>query len=217
LINLICDRALLAGFSVHADRITPEMVRHAAGSLDLRPPAWSKATWRRRMLSLIAPAATILLASAAAVGATALFYQRFANRAVQAASRTVVADRALTATGPAPAVDHPLPPDATLTILMGSYPASAGATDAARALTTRLEASGYQVYQADVDLGPEGRWHRVLVGAYTDAEIASRDAERINAEAFGADARVVDVGVATGVAATPPTPAAPEARAQNEP
>src|SRR5438067_10366321 len=39
LINLICDRALLAGFSVHASRITPEMVRHAADSLDLRLPA----------------------------------------------------------------------------------------------------------------------------------------------------------------------------------
>ena len=30
LINLICDRALLAGFSVRTNRITPEMVTHAA-------------------------------------------------------------------------------------------------------------------------------------------------------------------------------------------
>ena len=38
LINLICDRALLAGFSVQANRITPEMVAHAAESLDLQTP-----------------------------------------------------------------------------------------------------------------------------------------------------------------------------------
>src|SRR6267378_429322 len=37
LINLICDRALLAAFSVHTNRITPDMVAHAAESLDVRP------------------------------------------------------------------------------------------------------------------------------------------------------------------------------------
>ncbi|OFV93376.1 MAG: hypothetical protein A3G76_01535 [Acidobacteria bacterium RIFCSPLOWO2_12_FULL_65_11] len=217
LINLICDRALLAGFSVHADRITPEMVRHAAESLDLRVPAWSKARWRRRMLSLAAPAATVLLASGAAVGATAYFYQRFGTSAVQAASGTAKVDRVLTATTVAPAADRRLPSEATLTILMGSYPASAPTSDAdARALTTWLEASGYAVYRADVDLGPDGRWHRVLVGAYTDAEIAGRDAERINAAAPGAGARVVDAALAAGVAATPAV-AVTEARAQTEP
>ena len=38
LINLICDRALLAAFSVRANRITPEMVTHAAESLDVQTP-----------------------------------------------------------------------------------------------------------------------------------------------------------------------------------
>src|SRR3984957_14512818 len=37
LINLICDRALLAGFSIRTNRITPEIVVHAAASLDLQP------------------------------------------------------------------------------------------------------------------------------------------------------------------------------------
>ncbi len=219
LINLICDRALLAGFSVHASRITPEMVRHAADSLDLRAPAWSKARWRRRMWSIIAPAAMVLFASAAAVGATAYFYEHFANRAVQAASQTVVAHGVPTATTVVPPVERRPPSDAPLTILVGSYPASAETSDSdARTLTTWLEGSGYDVYQADVDLGLEGRWLRVLVGAYTDAVIAGRDAERINAEAPGADARVVDAAFATGLAAaTPTTVATPGARAQNEP
>src|SRR2546421_652239 len=34
LINLICDRALLAGYSVRTTRITPDLVMHAASSLD---------------------------------------------------------------------------------------------------------------------------------------------------------------------------------------
>ena len=41
LINLICDRALLAGFSVRTNRITPDMIRHAAGSLDVQSPTAS--------------------------------------------------------------------------------------------------------------------------------------------------------------------------------
>ena len=52
LINLICDRALLAAFSVRANRITPEMVTHAADSLDLQtaagePPAAGSGGKRR--------------------------------------------------------------------------------------------------------------------------------------------------------------------------
>src|SRR6476661_5756962 len=38
LINLICDRALLSGYSLHTDRITPDIVRHASDSLDLAQP-----------------------------------------------------------------------------------------------------------------------------------------------------------------------------------
>src|SRR6185312_14409699 len=38
LINLICDRALLAGYSVRTSRITPELVTHAASTLDMQTP-----------------------------------------------------------------------------------------------------------------------------------------------------------------------------------
>jgi hypothetical protein len=36
-INLLCDRALLAAYSERALRVTPEMIRKGAGSLDLAP------------------------------------------------------------------------------------------------------------------------------------------------------------------------------------
>src|SRR5476649_184670 len=78
LINLVCDRALLAGFSVRSSRISPEMVTHAAESLDLEMPRASWVGWLTRRASLVAAAAVVLLSSAGAVGATAYLYQRYA-------------------------------------------------------------------------------------------------------------------------------------------
>jgi general secretion pathway protein A len=47
LINLVCDRALLAGYSERASRIVPEMVRKAVASLDLVIPRRSVVSWVR--------------------------------------------------------------------------------------------------------------------------------------------------------------------------
>src|SRR5579864_3084546 len=57
LINLICDRALLAGFSAHAARITGEHVTHAANSLDIGPVSYIR---RRPRLQ---PRASLLAAA----------------------------------------------------------------------------------------------------------------------------------------------------------
>src|SRR5258706_8484849 len=78
LINLICDRALLAGFSQQTSRITPEMVTDAAQSLDLQPPTAPPFGFGRMKggASLFAAAAVVTLAAALGAGATALLYQR---------------------------------------------------------------------------------------------------------------------------------------------
>jgi general secretion pathway protein A len=47
LINLLCDRALLAAYSERAQRVTPEMVRRGAESLDLAAPRSSMFGWMR--------------------------------------------------------------------------------------------------------------------------------------------------------------------------
>ena len=55
LVNLICDRALLAAFSVRTNRISPEIVRRAVISLDLtgrRGPG--RFGWFRRKTSVVA-------------------------------------------------------------------------------------------------------------------------------------------------------------------
>ena len=181
LINLICDRALLAAFSVRENRITPDMVAHAAESLDVRPSPRIKLA--RRGASLAAAAAVALVASAFAVGSTAYLYQRFADPTVHAAGGV---PRAAPAT-----VIRGLPADASMTILVGTYPSSSAGD--IHALTERLATSGYNVYYADLDLGPKGRWQRVLAGAYTDPQVAQREADRVNLVVPGAEAHVIDV------------------------
>ena len=47
LINLLCDRALLGAYSERAQRVTADMVRRGAGSLDLAVPRRSVMTWVR--------------------------------------------------------------------------------------------------------------------------------------------------------------------------
>jgi len=170
LINLICDRALLSGFSTHAPRITGEHVTRAANGLDLGPATYvAKGRLPERRAparaSLLAAASLALAASATAVGATAFLYQRFVapfERRVSAAS------------GP-------------FAIVIGSYPSG---SDEAQQVAQWVAASGLAVNRSDLDLGPRGRWQRILAGSYTDAESARRDAERLKAAA-AVDGRVV--------------------------
>ena len=77
LINLICDRALMVGYSLRTSRITPEMVRHAAEGLELTPrrSAWLRLPARLSTSPLVTAACVVLLASAFAVGATTVVYR----------------------------------------------------------------------------------------------------------------------------------------------
>ena len=47
LVNLLCDRALLAAYSARTNRVTDEMVRKAAESLDLEEPRPARFGWFR--------------------------------------------------------------------------------------------------------------------------------------------------------------------------
>src|SRR5579862_9379210 len=144
LINLLCDRALLAGFSVRARRITPDMIVHAAQNLDLPAAPVVRPAWRHRRAPLLAGAAASLLAAAGGVTATAYLYQHLAGGTVQASTQPVQAER------PAPtvaALHRPLPDGTASTVLAGSFALADPATPGAvQSLTEWLEASGYRVY-----------------------------------------------------------------------
>jgi general secretion pathway protein A len=220
LINLICDRSLLAGYSIRTDRITPEMVTRAATSLDVQSPGEGRRVLAAvaavtRRAPLLAAAAVVLLSCALGVSSTAYLYQRFAA-GVEASSAghaiehlPVPAAPVLTVSAPAkPAVAtaRPLPADAALTILVGSYPMADSSTAANVAtLTEWLEGSGFQVFYAEVDLGGSGRWQRVLAGAYTDPQAARRDEQRLRSAAPQNNVRLVSATVATGTIATTST------------
>ena len=215
LINLICDRALLAAFSVRANRITPEMVTHAAESLDVQTPDHGRFRWFRRKASLVAAAAVVLLSSALAVGASACVYQRFveteriAVRPIEhpamPAPPPMRVPAAVISRGPSTGAKRELPAEASFTILVGSFAVGLDTTGADVAATTDwLEASGFPVYYAEVDLGSRGRWQRVLAGAYTDSQTARRDAERLRAAAPQSDVHLVSAGYAIGLVAAAP-------------
>jgi type II secretory pathway predicted ATPase ExeA len=224
LINLICDRALLSGFSVRTNRITPEMVTHAAESLDVPSPSAPQRRWRKRRapgdgtgprrlmgsVSLVAAAAVVLTSSIFGAGASALVYQRFGEVPILPLPHTppaaAVRQAPLPASGPAPASlgpDRRLPDDAALTIFVGSYAAGLpGSAAEIHALTEWLESSGFPVFYAEVDLGAAGRWQRVLVGTYTDQELARRDVNRLKTAAPALDVHVVSAKFASGMIAT---------------
>lgn len=52
LINLLCDRALLGGFSERRNRITPDLVERAAANLDLALVRLPWAIWLRRRVAM---------------------------------------------------------------------------------------------------------------------------------------------------------------------
>ncbi|HXI29942.1 MAG TPA: AAA family ATPase [Vicinamibacterales bacterium] len=200
LINLICDRALIAAFSIRSNRVSGDMVTHAARGLEIEKPQPRAIRWLTPRASMLTAAAIVLFAATFAVLATAFLYQRFDAR-VSAAAR------------PAPAaaqrfIGHRLPADAALTILVSSYPVGDASTPRdVDALSRWLDASGFAVFHAEVDLGSRGRWHRVLAGTYTDVDAARRDTERLKATVPGSDPQLLTGATARGLAAAAREPA----------
>ena len=202
LINLICDRALLAGFAERVSCISAHIVDQAAASLEVqqtttRPHRWG---WFARRAQLLAGAAVVLLACATAVGASAFLYQRYMR-----ASTHRAASLAVRAAGAARrAVDRTLPAGAAYTILVGAYPLDdPQAPGDIRSTTEWLESAGLDVYYAPIESTSGGTWQRVLAGVYADDEAARADVERLRTAAPSLDAQVVAASPASGPGAAP--------------
>src|SRR4051794_7758625 len=212
LINLICDRALLAAFSIRENRITPAMVAHAAENLDVQVPVSKRLRWFRRKAPLAAAAAVVLASSTMAVAASTYVYQRSppADRLLAPSPErpalpphpAIGLTEATAAPGVMADVNRELPADAAFTILVNSFRVGLESTFEDVASTTQwLETSGFRVFYAEVDLGPRGRWRRVLAGAYSDSRAALRDVQRLKGAAPESDAHLVSAGFAIGLAA----------------
>ena len=231
LINLICDRALLAGYSERTSRITPEMVRKAAESLELRLPRTRRFEWARRraslFLGLTAVGVSALLGAGVAVFAVQKITQPAHVAAAAAASApprrvsapatpaespdaTPIADAMAVAAAPAPeAADRGLPEGTAYTILVGSFPVESQdgvpgtASAPARQLARQLESLGLPVYYAEVEIEGRGRWQRVLAGAYAGPDEARADEARLHERRELSGVRVVGAAFATAGAVSP--------------
>jgi general secretion pathway protein A len=85
LINLLCDRALLSGFSAHTTKIVPEYVDSAAESLELQQQRSGLRRWVRQRFAAFAAgmtAALVLTAGAAMVWQ----YRDYASRSIKPAA-----------------------------------------------------------------------------------------------------------------------------------
>jgi DUF971 family protein len=77
-------------------------------------------------------------------------------------------------------------------------------------MTEWLEASGFHVYYSEANSASGQRWQRVLAGAYTDAQAARLDADRLKRAAPSVEVRVVTADTVGRAVVTPM--AAPEIR-----
>ena len=171
LINLLCDRALLGGYSTRTSRIPPEVVAKAAETLDLgrRRPGWVL-RMRRLAGALTAGAVASALVGATAAGVVGEARGRLVS--VRPAAHAAATTSAAPAGAPA--------------ILVGSFAEPARASSA----RLRLEQLGYRADRVGIAVAGDSSW-RVWVGGYDDAAEARRDEARLKTIPGFEAARVV--------------------------
>ena len=218
LINLVCDRALLGGYSARTNRITPEMVKHAAGGLDLTLPGRAAIQWiRARAGGFAAGAAmTAVLAIGMTYGVGWLRRPALPGASVAPVSTPTPALTPTTVSQPhqneissvpikAQGTTGPSTP-AAVDSQPGTEPRDAARPQPrtysilvgsfrlepeATSLLTQLSGLGYHVRAAHVTSPTRGAWHQVFVGPYADLEEARTDQTRVRQLPGYSDAHVV--------------------------
>jgi general secretion pathway protein A len=203
LVNLVCDRSLLAAYSGRTNRVSPDIVFQAAESLELIDDSPSRFGWFRRRASVYVAAAGASVSLAVAGG--------MALRVPANAEGASPVEVAAASTAPEPSKTEAVAPDTAGTIpvatsgaadaryavLTASFPMSdvlrKGSAAAARfeAVVGELRGLGYEVRSMDVNLRERGEWRRVLVGEFATLSDAKAEAHRVHQTPTFADAQVV--------------------------
>ena len=180
LINLVCDRALLAAYSGRTNRISAEMVLHAVESLEIADERPGRVTWLRRKASaaVLAAGASVSLGMAASSLAPGL--------------RNAAAPVSVSAgAGNSAAAAH------RYSVLAGSFRLAevtrAGSAEASQCATmlSGLRELGYDARAIDLDLGDQGEWRRVIVDEFATETDAMAQASRIQQSPAFAGAQVL--------------------------
>jgi general secretion pathway protein A len=213
LINLVCDRALLGGYSARSKRITPEMTKAAAAGLDLKLRRDAALHWMQQRAAAFVAGATVTtmlaigvayaMSGAGAANASAGSAKTATTPApVALPSQPTQQDRAVPVTGvkgttgPATptAVDSAStePHDAaraqrSYSILVGSFRLEPEAAS----LTDQLSGLGYRTSTSRVTSATRGIWHQVFVGPYGNLDQARLDETRVRQLPGYADAHVI--------------------------
>ncbi|HTG88986.1 MAG TPA: AAA family ATPase [Vicinamibacterales bacterium] len=203
LVNLVCDRALLAAYSGRTNRVSPDIVFQAAESLELIDESPSRFGWFRRRASVYVAAAGASV-SLAVAGGMALRSPSDAEGAgpVEVAAAAEIAEPqridvvAPNTTGTMP-VGTSGSASARYAVLTASFPMTdvlrKGSAAATRyeAVVSELRGLGYEVRSMDVNLRERGEWRRVLVGEFATLSDANAVAHRVHQTPTFADAQVV--------------------------
>jgi type II secretory pathway predicted ATPase ExeA/cell division septation protein DedD len=213
LINLVCDRALLGGYSARSKRITPEMMKAAAAGLDLKLRRDAALNWIQQRAAAFVAGATVTtmlaigvayaMSGAGAANASAGSAKTATTPApVALPSQPTQQDTAVPVTGvkgttgPATptAVDSAStePHDAaraqrSYSILVGSFRLEPEAAS----LTDQLSGLGYRTSTSRVTSATRGIWHQVFVGPYGNLDQARLDETRVRQLPGYADAHVI--------------------------
>jgi general secretion pathway protein A len=175
MINLLCDRALMAGREREADRISDAEVRAGAAAIGLRTPAATKVPVRTALtgeaLKRVLPAGAAAALLAGLVATAWLVGNPFAGAdAAEVPMPPPPPPLTLPAAPDAPTspwvllpLTPPPPIGGSLSLLVGRYDNAADAAAAA----SRLLARELPAYIVDVRVVPTAIERRVLVGRYT--------------------------------------------------
>lgn len=195
LINLVCDRALLGGYSARTARITPDIVESAATSLELKSARVPMTGWMRRYAGAFAAGVVVmaLVAGAMYVGgmvqnsrASADTLGAPAGQVIEAPPASTTPPAPQTAIAPPPRAE-PAAPSAAYSVLVGSF-RQPGEADR---LMGELRERGYEVRRRRIETGTRGVWHQVVAGPYADERDAQQAEARIKQLPGYADARLI--------------------------
>jgi len=220
LVNLLCDRALLAAYSARTNRVTSDMVLKAAESLELQEPRTERFGWFRRRASVVVTAvsttatlaiagglvAPVLRASATEPSAT-IDVPQVSPPPVDAVVRAVAGRAATDQSSGALATALPESTARQIAVSPANVPrysvlaASFSLRDvtiensaaAARlaAVTSRLKELGFAPRVVDVTLNASGDWRRILVGEFSTLDEAAQQARRLHENRQFADAQPI--------------------------
>jgi general secretion pathway protein A len=195
MINLLCDRALMAGCQAHSDRITDALVREGAAALGLTAPAAAAtgaAGHARGNARSVRWAAALVLIAAAAVAAYLLAYRVVPVTAAEQPAVKAPSTHSLGLRG----VTLPTPPEAPLRLLRpplseGFFAVLVGTFESPRELMAAeaaLRARALPLYAVDLRFR-DGVRRRLFVGRYQTRDEVEK-LQRALARDFP-DARVV--------------------------